>query len=74
MSEWQPIETAPKMRNILLFVVTDRREDGSVSNWKMESGQTFGRMATRIGSGLRELLDPWETPPTHWMELHGPPK
>ncbi len=34
MSEWQPIETAPKMRTIMLFAVTST----DPPNWKMATG------------------------------------
>ena len=71
MSDWQLIETAPKMRVILLFVVTDRKEDGSVSNWKMETG--FWSDGYKNWVWPARVLDPWEARPTHWQELPEPP-
>lgn len=36
--EWQPIETCPKMRTVLMFAVSDIADDGTVRNWKMATG------------------------------------
>ena len=85
MSEWQPIETAPKETIILLFAVTDRREDGSIVNWKMATG-----WSTPASSGVRPTFSAttdwaqwtwdghrlgwWDHKPTHWMPLPDPPK
>lgn len=70
MNEWQPIETAPKMRNILLFAVTDRKEDGSVNNWKMETG--FWHSGYDNWYWNDRALDPWDVRSTHWQELPQP--
>ncbi len=69
---WQPIETAPKGRILLLFAVTDRREDGSVSNWKMATGSTpFAGPIEWTWDGYR--LREWDIAPTHWMPLPAAP-
>jgi hypothetical protein len=75
---WQPIETAPKMRNILLFAVTHVKDDGTVGNWKMATGfwhtgyenDTGGRTPWCWGD---QQLGKYEVQPTHWMPLPAPP-
>ena len=72
MSEWQPIETAPKGRVILLWAVTDLGDGGEVRNWKMATGHTpfYGPIEwTWDGYRLRQ----WDVQPTHWMPLPEPP-
>lgn len=79
--EWQPIETAPKMRTVLLFAVTDRDEHGRVRNWKMgtgfyHEGWTDGRehrLPASPWSWEGRHIEPWEPLPTHWMPLPRPP-
>lgn len=79
MSEWQPIETCPQMRNVLLFAVTDVDEGGTVRNWKMESGYKRGddyplnknETPWRWGE-FRVMI--WDAQPTHWMPLPEPPR
>ena len=78
---WQPIETAPKMRTLLLFAVTDVAADGTVRNWKMASGSWL----TGYEDERSKLAGytPWqwdghqvkvyEVAPTHWMPLPVPP-
>lgn len=70
--QWFPIETAPKGKIILLFAVTDRSENGDVSNWKMATGSTpFAGSAEWTWDGYR--LREWDVQPTHWMPLPLPP-
>lgn len=74
---WQPIETAPKMKTILLFAVTDVDERGVVRNWKMATG------SWHTGYENTESYTPWEwnghqlrvfdIQPTHWYPLPQPP-
>jgi Protein of unknown function (DUF551) len=72
MSEWQPIETAPTMRTILLFAATDIGDDGSVKNWRMETGfWSMGHAGWKWGG---YELRPYSVQPTHWMPLPEPPK
>ena len=79
MSEWQPIETCPEMRNVLLFAVTDVAEDGTVRNWKMETGYKRDEQCSlnesetcwRWGE-FRVMI--WDAQPTHWMPLPEPPR
>jgi hypothetical protein len=70
MSDWQPIETAPKMKMVLLWAATDIDAYGSITNWKMETGywsEFYNSWAwpQRIAS--------YDVPPTHWMPLPDPP-
>lgn len=66
MSGWQSIETAPKMRTILLYATTDVGADGAVKNWKMETGFWHSGHRTWMWAG-------YDTQPTHWMLLPEPP-
>jgi Protein of unknown function (DUF551) len=68
---WQPIETAPKMRTVLLFAVTDVDEDGAVRNTNMSTGFWHTGYNEWIWDGDR--IAAWESQPTHWMPLPDPP-
>lgn len=71
---WQPIETAPKMRTVLLFAITDT----SIGNWKMATGC----WCTGYENDAKHSAWEWdgrhlrkhETQPTHWMPLPEPPQ
>jgi len=67
--EWQPIETAPVMRSVLLFAVTERDGD-TITNWKMGSGHK-DHAGDWEWCGFRIRL--WDHQPTHWMPLPEPP-
>lgn len=70
---WQSIETAPKGKILLLFAVTDRKEDGSITNWKMATGSTpFEGPVEWTWDGYR--LREWDVQPTHWMPLPAAPQ
>lgn len=66
--DWQPIETAPKMREIILWADTSTPE---FSNWKMASGFFHDGMEVWIWGG--EQVREWAFPPTHWTPLPPPP-
>lgn len=68
---WQPIETAPKMRNIILFAVTDAAEDGRIRNWKMDTGYWSQGHKGWVWSGYE--VRSYMIQPTHWMPLPEPP-
>lgn len=75
MIGWQPIETAPQMRTILLFAVTERLADGlSVLNWKIATGFICRGEDGELGCEWegRELKS-YDHKPTHWMPLPDPP-
>jgi len=79
---WQPIETAPKMRTILLFAVTDVDERGVVKNWKMATGSYHE--GYEDARSKAEGISPWkwdghqlkvyEIHPTHWAALPAAPE
>jgi hypothetical protein len=61
MSEWQPIETAPKSSKAILVHCGDRRNTYAVTWFRLYEGWAiFG------GGALNEK-------PTHWMPLPAPP-
>ena len=73
MSEWQPIETAPKFRPILILkenqmgiAIYDEKVFG---NWKLCKSVQFFKKET--DSYLTKAVLPL---PTHWMELPELPK
>lgn len=67
-SAWQPIETAPKMRGVLLWADTSTPD---FPNWRMGSGYFHDGMNVWIWEG--EQVRGWAHPPTHWMPLPAPP-
>lgn len=72
LAAWQPIETVPKMKNLLLFAVTDIGEDGRVKNWKMDTGYYSSEPGVWTWSGYQVRKS--DIQPTHWMPLPEPPK
>jgi hypothetical protein len=74
---WQPIETAPKMKTILLFAVTDIGEGGTVKNWKMATGFWHsGFVDHRDMSPWQwdgRQLAKYDIQPTHWRALPDAP-
>jgi hypothetical protein len=75
---WMPIATAPKMKVLLLFAVSDVDGNGAVRNWKMATG------SYHTGYVDDEKYSPWEwdgrqlrsydLQPTHWRPLPLPPQ
>jgi hypothetical protein len=77
MSEWQPIETAPKDGTEVLLAVGGIVDTG---NWQaespvgLESGVIVDPVLPEGWYGLRGLC-PWDgVQPTHWMPLPEPPQ
>jgi len=68
--EWKPIETAPLMKIILLFAVTDVGANGEALNWKMGTGCLDREGQWEWGGRKLQPYDAW---PTHWMSLPRPP-
>ena len=71
MSKWYLIESAPKMKTVLLFANTDIDGDGVVKNWKMGTGYWHEGYGTWRWEGL--ILKSYDVKPTHWMSLPEPP-
>lgn len=70
MTEWQPIETAPVKKSILLCSVVEDLESGTwhyydypEAGFRRENGEWYF-----YGSGIQT-----NGPPTHWMPLPPPP-
>lgn len=68
MGEWQPIDSAPKMKTIILWADTSTPE---FPNWKMATGYWSAGHDVWIWDG--HAVPPWEIQPTHWMPLPAPP-
>lgn len=66
MSEWQPIETAPRNKIVLLF----GRYHYQPENWKIHSGYVQEQGGC-VWNG--ERLTEYSMKPTHWMPLPKPP-
>lgn len=71
MSEWQPISTAPKMKNIILFAFMHHMV-GTRRNWRMGSGFWHTGMERWIWEG-EQIHSSYVTQPTHWRPLPEPP-
>jgi hypothetical protein len=69
---WQPIETAPRGKCLILFAVTDVGPEGQVRNWKMDSGYCCFSTGEWVWEGRR--LKPYDTLPTHWAWMPMPPE
>jgi hypothetical protein len=65
---WQPMETCPRGRIVLMFAVTDTDEHGKVQNWKMATGNYSFDGEYLYWDGDR-LDKPYMHRPTHWMPL-----
>ena len=77
--EWKPIETAPKMKTVLLFAVTDIGPSGEVRNWKMasgfwHSGYVDGHDNSTPWNWEGRQVKTYEPSPTHWMPMPEPPQ
>ncbi len=68
--QWRGIESAPKMKTILLFAVTDNM-DGKVKNWKMATGWFSDGMQVWNWDG--HYVTGFDPKPTHWQPLPEPP-
>jgi hypothetical protein len=73
--QWQPIETAPKSKTILLFAVTDIDpvDGGRIRNWMMATGwwhpgyENDAKVTPWCWDGHQ--VPKYGVQPTHWMEL-----
>jgi hypothetical protein len=71
MTDWQPIETAPKQKVILLWALTDT----DTGNWKMAAGYWMPGYGDEPGEWTWDghRLKSYDAQPTHWMPLPEPP-
>ena len=67
MSEWQPIETAPKDGTSIL-VYSEKGDKGAF----LPGGMAVDRWQREYTTGFGEF-NPYHWPPTHWMPLPEPP-
>jgi hypothetical protein len=67
MSEWQPIETAPKDGSNVLLSPAFERERVTVGSWDLDDVGEGGQCWRCLE--LSERLEP-----THWMPLPSPPE
>lgn len=70
MTDWQPIETAPKDGRMLLLVWRDKQQQGLPmvleGYWYAASdGEAFWWSPGQVS---------WKLEPTHWMPLPKPPE
>jgi hypothetical protein len=72
MSEWRSIQTAPHMKNLLLWAATDVADTGEIKNWKMDTGYWSEGAQCWTWSGYQ--VRKYDIQPTHWMPLPEPPK
>lgn len=77
---WNPIETVPKDRYVLLFDPSDQRWDGNieVGKWfEYEDDQSMSCFwscgGPNGGLELDQSSEPTKSRFTHWMELPAPP-
>lgn len=68
---WRTIDSAPKMRVVLLWAATARNDDGKIVNWKMATGSYNQSFNAWEWDG--RIVRRWEVSPTHWMPLPAPP-
>ena len=79
MSEWQPIETAPKDGRFLLLHVPEGLESGVITigaYWKEEERSENGRFSKGHWDGWRgmdaDIISSY-CEPTYWQPLPEPP-
>lgn len=76
MSEWQPIETAPKDGTVI--IVWTNHDEVEVTSWYQTKGYGYEPVpGTEFFREVRGkvLYEGWNgNTPTHWMPLPEPPK
>lgn len=83
MSEWQPIETAPKDGTEIILRKGDRVTSGAWIEWSETSTEFHGTTGAWLGEVEQDSGANWaswdggfleEDEPTNWMPLPEPPK
>jgi hypothetical protein len=67
MSEWQPIETAPKDGTYIVLRLFHRLEGAAIGRW-FDFGQVIHGVTGYWTANATQVE------PTHWMPLPEPPK
>ena len=73
MSDWQPIETAPKNKHLLFFGQQEHSQNDSVT---YKGPMIFSGYWDEMDESWCARGSTWEGPffnPTHWMPLPEPP-
>ena len=70
MTEWQPIETAPRDGTFVLLFGPDGIDMGKYEPWAADYGSGWERFRTAEYDNDGVMI----THPTHWMPLPPPPK
>lgn len=70
---WQPIETAPKDRAVLVHPATWNERTASIAKWDMDQYAKKPRPYWSRDDDLGKVTISRERPPTHWMPLPAPP-
>ena len=65
--QWQPIETAPLDRTVLLGRVRDGAFDVALGQWEVTDDWPYD-------GGRWSVSYLWNGAPTHWLELPGSPR
>lgn len=73
MSEWQPIESAPKDGAYIMVYPPTFNNVVSCASWDEDKYARFPRPFWRR-TDSNKIYDSRSTPPTHWMPLPEPPK
>lgn len=69
MTEWQPIETAPRCRQILVFAEGRKSDDFAIFNALFDEDGIWYAYTADFREGMVDMC--WY--PTHWMPLPEPP-
>lgn len=70
---WQPIETAPKDRAVLVYPATWSEYTASIARWNMDQYAKNPHPYWRRYDDLGKVTISRERTPTHWMPLPAPP-
>jgi hypothetical protein len=77
MSEWQPIETAPKDGTYILLYESDQSRPVKMGCWLDSEHKRNGQVihsAQRWSYGIIWVFGGDNPNPTHWMPIPEPPK
>lgn len=69
---WEPIETVPRRKVVLMWGETGDLAIG-IKNWKMETGVIYESDRGELTEWGGNVLSQWDHKPTHWMPLPEPP-
>jgi hypothetical protein len=73
MSEWKPIDTAPRDKEILIFVQNDYGGNIFMARWDKDESAIRPKPRWTSSSPAYKAITAINGPPTHWMPLPPPP-